>query len=406
MYYIGIDVAKQLHTAAIKDEQGNQIGQVIEFKNNEQGFSSLLEHFKQHNILPDECIVIMESTGHYWMNLHEFLDTHDFPISVINPLRTDSFRNVDSIRKTKTDKIDAVLIADFGRLAKTDITTLPSELTASLKEIARYRADFVRKRTMQKNKATAQCDKLFPELAEVIGGVNCKAARAVMRQFQTPQAVASTDIRTLTKILKSASQGHFGRKHAEALKEAAKTSIGTTYASEASAFVLRKAIETIDFYDAQISELEKQIKELMKDTSVEYLTTIPGIGEVSACTIAGEIGCPENFEDASKLVAFAGLDPRTKQSGDFESTNNHISKRGSAYLRYALITSANVAREYDSYFGDYYDSLRARGKHHFVALAAVARKLAGVVLAIMKEKRKYEPRPSIQSLQQSKKVAS
>ena len=406
MYYIGIDAAKQLHTAAIKDEQGKQLGDVIEFKNDAQGYESLIKHLTQHDVLPAKCLVAMESTAHYWIPLHSFLTNKDYPVAIVNPLHTNSFRKVGSLRKTKTDKIDAPLIADFARFKKPAPTILPPEPMAKLKELSRHRADTVKNRTTLKNKATAQCDKLFPELAEVIGGVGCKAARAVMRQFTTPEVVANTDIRTLTKTLKSASQGHFGRKHAEALKEAAKNSIGTTFACDAYEFVLKNLVAQIDFLDETIKEIEEEIERLMAGTSTEYLTSIPGIGEMSASTIAGEIGRPEDFEDASKLVAFAGLDPSKNQSGEFESAKNHISKRGSGYLRRALVTSADIARRYDSYFGDFYDTLRARGKHHNVALVAVARKLAGVVLAIMKEQREYERRPSTQSRKLNAKVAS
>lgn len=76
-----------------------------------------------------------------------------------------------------------------------------------------------------------------------------------------------------------------------------------------------------------------------------------------------------------------------------------MSKRGSSYLRYTLMQAADNVRRFDPYFGDYYDAARARGKHHYVALSGVARKLCGVVLALMKEQRPYERRPSIQSSQ-------
>ena len=81
-----------------------------------------------------------------------------------------------------------------------------------------------------------------------------------------------------------------------------------------------------------------------------------------------------------------------------------MSKRGSSYLRFALMLSADAARKADPYFGDYYDALRARGKHHYVAVSGLARKLCGVILAVMKERRPYERRPSVQSLGSSAAV--
>ena len=83
----------------------------------------------------------------------------------------------------------------------------------------------------------------------------------------------------------------------------------------------------------------------------------------------------------------------------------HMSKRGSSYLREALMTAADGARRNDPYFGDYYDSLVARGKHHYVALSAVARKLCGVMLALLRDRREYEPRESVQSVRAAEGAA-
>ncbi len=405
MYYVGIDVAKHTHTAAIKLDDGTSKGDVLEFTNDAKGFNSLLNFFEKFGVSPDESLIVMESTGHYWKVLYSYLLDNNFSVAVENPLRIDAYRNAGSIRKTKTDAIDAVLIADFARVKTPNPTNLAPDAMANLKELSRYRASLVKRRTATKNEATAICDRLFPELANVIGTINCKAARAVMREFTTPKIVATTDIRTLTKTLKNASHGRFGNKNARALKDAAKNSVGTKAESDAAAFVLKGMMNELDNYDAEIAKIEDKIAEVMEGTSAEYLLTIPGVSEISASAIAGEIGNPWNFENSSKLIAFAGIDPSKSESGQFASSRNHMSKRGSAHLRCALMTAANTARCHDPYFGDYYDSLRTRGKHHFVALSGVARKLAGVALAVMKEQRNYERKPSIQSLGQTWKVA-
>lgn len=131
--------------------------------------------------------------------------------------------------------------------------------------------------------------------------------------------------------------------------------------------------------------------------TVVFTLALTGIGPVNAAVIAAELGDPGRFEDAKKVIAFAGIDASKVQSGAFEGTESRMSKRGSSYLRYALLMAADAARRFDPYYGDYYDSMRARGKHHYVALSGVARKLAGTVLAVWKAGRPYESRPSVQS---------
>lgn len=397
MHYIGIDIAKHVHTVAARLEDGAPHGKAVSFTNDEAGFKSLLERFRELDVDVDDCIVAMESTGHYWMAVYSFLTDHGYPVAVVNPVLTDAFRKADTVRKTKTDLIDAFLIAEFARFKRLGPTSVPPEVADGLKQLTRYRSHLVKERTMLKNKATAVADRLFPELAGAVGGMQSATAKALMRQYATPAAIASTDIRTLTKTVSAASRGRFGRTQAEEVKALAKKSVGVPLAADALAFELKHMVALVEHLDEEVAALDSEIARILEDSVGALLLTIPGIGPVNAAAIAAEVGSPENFADGKKLIAFAGLDASKCQSGKFEGDREHMSKRGSGYLRYALMNAADKARQCDPYFGDYYDSLRARGKHHYVAVSGVARKLAGVALAVMKEQRPYEPRPSIQS---------
>lgn len=205
--------------------------------------------------------------------------------------------------------------------------------------------------------------------------------------------------------MRQASRGHYGRAKAEEVKALARKSIGSSYAAEALAFELKHITALIGHLDGEVASLEAEISRMMEGTAGELLLSIPGIGSVNAAVITAEVASPERFDDPKKLVAFAGLDSSKSQSGKFESDREHMSKRGSSYLRYSLMNAADIARQHDPYFGDCYDSMVARGKHRYVALSGVARKLCGVILAVMKEQRPYEPRPSIQSQQETRESA-
>lgn len=138
-----------------------------------------------------------------------------------------------------------------------------------------------------------------------------------------------------------------------------------------------------------------ECQRILKASDAAVLLTVPGLGPVLASSIAAEVGDARLFRRANSMMAFAGMDATKTQSGKFESTEEHMSKRGSSHLRWALMEAANQVRRRDVYFGDYYDSLKARDKHHYVALSGVARKLCGVIIALWSEQRAYESRPTV-----------
>lgn len=399
--YIGIDVAKRGHVAASRLEDGRAHGKAFPFPNDDAGFASLLGRLRELGADRENCLVVMESTGHYWMALWEFLSGRGFDVAVVNPVLTDAFRKADTLRKTKTDLVDAFLIAEYARFKRLGPTRVSPEDAEGLKQLTRYRHHLVKSRTALKNRLTSVADRVFPELAGLFSdGNDCATARAVLRELGSAREVAGTDIRTLTRVVREASRGRFGRAKAEEVKEAARRSVGTTFAAGALAFEARHVAGLIDHMDGEISELEGEIARLLDPEVGGLLQTIPGIGPTCAATIAAEVGDPGRFDDPKKLVAYAGMDSTKSQSGESDGGGQHMSKRGSAPLRDALMTAADKARQLDPYFGDYYDSLRARDKHHYVAVSGCARKLCGVILAVLRERRPYEPRPSIQSRQE------
>ena len=395
--YLGIDIANHEHVLGSRFENGDQHGKAFAFGNDEKGFASLLERFRELGAAPEESLVVIESTGHYWMALWEFLVAHGYEVAIVNPVLTDAFRKADTLRKTKTDQVDAFLIAEYARFKNLGPTRVSPEGAEGLKQLTRYRHHLVSERTALKNRLTSVADRIFPELAGLFSDKHSATARAILNEYGSAAKVASTDIRTLTKTVKSASRGRHGREKAVEVKEAARKSVGTTFAAEALAFEAKHIADLVGHLDAEIAELDKEIARLLDPEVGALLQTIPGIGPVCAATIAAEVGDPDRFDGPGKLMAYAGMDSTKFQSGKFDGDEQHMSKRGSAPLRNALMTAADRARMVDPYFGDYYDSLKARDKHHYVAVSGCARKLCGVILAVLRERRPYEPRPSVQS---------
>lgn len=392
MHYVGIDIAKRSHVAAVQDQEGEVIAPPFKFANSQSGFDEFLRVLKKAGASPDSCRIGMEATGHYWICLFDFLTSKGFSCSVINPIQTDAFRKVDSVRVTKTDAIDAVLIASLLRFKSFAESSMKDESHEELKNLARYRSHLISESSAVKNKATAIIDRIFPEFAGLFCDRYSGAANALLKTYATPAIIASTDIRTLTKTIKEASRGHLGREKAVEVKACAKRSIGVSFAADGLAFELKLILESLDFIRSQIKEIDARLKELLDATPGRYLLTIPGIDVPLASLIAGEIGDANRFENPKKLIAYAGMDATKKQSGESDD-RGHMSKRGSSQLRYALMLAAKTCAQADPYFGDYRDRKIAEGHHYYVALSGVARKLAGVVLSVMKEQRPYEPTP-------------
>ena len=389
---IGTDIAKRSRTAGAVDGGGKVVIESFQFNNTADGFAKLLARLVKAGADRGETLIGMEATGHYWIALFDFLCTHGWKVAVINPIQTDAFRKVEAVRKTKTDASDALLIAELVRFKAFEPSAMADEATAGIRDLARFRMSLVEECSSLKNQLRALMDRAFPEYEGLFSDIFCASSMAVLKSFPAPEQIARTDIRTVERTLEEASRGRVGRKKAEQLKAAAKSSVGVSFGAESLAFQVKVIAETLAFIEGQIGAVEAELDSMLEGTQGEWLKTIPGIGTVLASLIAGEIGDANRFATPKQLVAYAGMDASKHQSGESDP-NGHMSKRGTPFLRYGLMQAADRARKHDPCFGDYYAKAMARNKHHYVALSGVARKLAGVILSVMKEGRAYEPVP-------------
>lgn len=393
MLYIGIDVAKRSHVAAAMDGDEAVVVEPFEFANTQKGFARLLARLAKGGAAPGRAKVGMEATGHCWVALFDFLQSSGYEVAVINPIQTDAWRRVDTVRPAKTDGIDALLVADLIRCKRFEPSALGDEATEELRQLARYRFELVGELASLKNRATAILDRVFPEYERLFSDKFGPASSALLKECATPADALAADPEALAELLAEASRGRLGRERADEVVEAARASVGVSFGARALAFELRVLVERMEFTRQQIAELEGEIGRVLSQTAGRRLASIPGIGKTLAALIAGEIGDARRFETPSKLVAYAGMDATRRVSGESLDSPGHLSKRGSSYLRWALMQGADCARRFDPHFGECYARKISQGKHHYVALTAVARKLAGVCLALMKEDRDWSPEP-------------
>jgi transposase len=390
MYYLGIDIAKHNHVASLIDSDDKVVIKTIKFTNSAEGYEKLMSQVM--TAVPDksDVLVAMEATGHYWLSVFSALIDDGFSVSVYNPFQIKSFRGAYHNRPQKTDVIDAVIIANYIRVFGGNATSLPSESMLSLKQLTRYRSGLVQNISAVKNQVISILDKIFPEFSSLLSDVFGETGKAILQIAPTPDMVLTLNNKKLLKIVSTASRGRFKQDFVDKLKTAAKNSFGIKLTNKACSFELSQLVSTIIFLEGQVGELDAEIKTIYSELD-ELLTTIPGIGEVLAPIILSEIGDIEKFASAAKLAAFAGIDPSANQSGQKVSGDEKISKRGSPYLRYAIYTAAFVAISNDPHLREYYDRKKAEGKHHYVALAGVQRKLLQIIWAVLTEQRPYRP---------------
>lgn len=392
MFYIGIDIAKRSHQAAVTDASGELIVKPFSFKNSAIGFAQFLSVLEENSVAYSCCVIGLEATGHYWYPLYFFLVEQKFTVKVFNPIQTAAFREI-AIRKVKNDNHDSIMIADFTRFGRYSETYIPSEAMLALKNLSRFRLSVSDLCSDLKRRTLVLLDQIFPEYSSVFSDTFGTTSKQLLEKYSTPDEFSEISTTKLANFIHKISRGRFGREKAELIKAAAHDSVGISYAIDTFSFQIKQLVEQIEFMEDQLNEIDAEMAKLLAKSEYSVITTISGIGPTLGSIIVSEIGDIERFETSSKLVAYAGLDASVKQSGEFNSTQNKISKRGSPHLRRALWMAAFMSLRSDPALYDYYSRLRARGKSHRLATTAVARKLCIIVWAIMKSKQPYSPHP-------------
>ena len=389
MYIVGIDIGKNHHEASIVSPEGKQIGRSLRFATTHKGADSLMS-FIFKNIGNSPCVFGLEATGHYWYPIYSFLKAKGYTIYVINPIQSDSLRKM-YIRQTKNDSIDSFFIAEVIRFGQFGTTSMADENILAMRQLCRYRDSVISSRTEIKLRIGTIMEQIFPEYEKQFSSLWMSTSMGILEKYLTPENIENAPIDELFEIIKDKSHNRLTRAKAISIKEAAADTFGIKIAQDAFSFQLKQLIDRMNFLDKQIEALDCQILEYYEKFDC-YLHTIPGIGMIGAATILAEIGDISRFKNSSSLIAFAGIDPTVRQSGEFNSTHNHMSKRGSPYLRHAIFLAATTCSFHNSPLNAYYKKKRDQGKHHLTATGAVARKLTTVIYAVLRDSKPYEPK--------------
>ena len=388
---VGIDVSKDKHDCFILSSEGETLADGFTIPNTLDGFNFLLRKIQDCTTPQDKIKVGLEATGHYSYNLLGFLLDNGLATYVLNPLRTNLYRKSLSLRKTKTDRVDARTIAS---MLLSDAGLKPYTSTAyhneELKSLTRYRFDKVKERAKLKSSISRLVCILFPELEKLVPTLHMVSVYALLEEFPGAKQIAGAHLTRLKALLETASKGRYKRDVALQIREAARNSIGSRM--PAKSLELQHTIRLIRELDTEISEIENQIQSIMKELH-SHITTIPGVGFRMAAMILAEVGDFTRFASPDKLLAYAGMSPSTYQSGQLKNCYPHMEKRGSRYLRYALYNATKYVCLWDPTFSAYLAKKLTEGKHYNVALSHASKKLVRLIFAMEKSRQPYRVAP-------------
>lgn len=382
MIFVGIDVAKNKHDCFIINSDGEILSDVFTIENNKVGFDKLYEKITSVAVDLSNIKVGLEATGHYSYNILEYLLNKGLSAYVINPLHTSLYRKSLSLRKTKTDKVDARTIA-MMLMSDVDLKSYSDTLyhNQELKSLTRYRFDKVSERAKLKQSVSRLVTILFPELEKLVSTIHSASVYALLCEFPGASLIANANITRLSNLLIKASKGRHTKDFALNVKEAAINSIGSSM--PAKSLELKHTIKLIQELNSEIDEIEAEIFNIMNEIDSPILS-IPGINYRMGAMILAEIGDFNRFDSPDKILAYAGLSPSTYQSGQLISSHSKMEKRGSRYLRYALFNAAKYVCIWDPTFAAYLAKKRAEGKHYNVAISHAAKKLVRVIFHLVK----------------------
>lgn len=390
MLTVGIDAGKLSHYFAIVNtNDGEVLIEPTKFKNNKQGFDTLLQSLKK--LSKEDLLIGIEDTGHYHFALLKFLLDNDYTVALINPVTTDLTRKLQG-GISKNDKLDSLTLCDVlssnSRKKPYRITKVNTFDLYEQKQLTRHHHNLKEELNVHSNRLQKCIDIVFPEFNSLFKSKYGAVYMNILRTFTSADKIAHSDIRSIRKCFEIQGRGNRISLTAEELKEAAKNSIGIP--SVADELQIKHLVFQIELIKEQIAEIDKKIEEFSAKNNSPILT-IPGISHFSGTSILAELGDIRNYSKASKIIKFAGVAPYEYESSQFRAEHTAIAKKGSKYLRKTLYQIILPVINHNSVFKQYYSLKISQGKSHRCAQGHCVRKLLRVIYHLLSTNQKFDP---------------
>ena len=390
---VGVDVAKRSHVVcAVEVASGTVRQKALKIPATAEGYTHLQAQLAQWGA-PHQVLVGVEATGCLWEPLYDALTRAGYQVVVLNPRQTAAWAASLGLR-AKTDGLDAQTLARGLLAGYARASVLPSETVQALRELTRARRDLVQSRTAARQRLRDELVVVFPELPDHTPDRCDLATPAVLHLLSTyssAQALAHAPLADVASLLTEHSGGRWGEPAARALQDLATHSAASTRAVAARGVVVRTFARHLLDLQPRIAELEAAIAEVLRDDEAgRRLRRIPGIGPLHAATIRAELGDVSRFTRVDQVVAYAGLEPRIRQSGTFVGQQK-LSKRGPGALRHALYLAVLAATRSRPEWRSRYQRLLDRGRAKKEALTILSRRLLKLIYHLLRLGATYDP---------------
>ncbi|MFD4820938.1 IS110 family RNA-guided transposase [Peribacillus butanolivorans] len=391
---VGVDIAQHVHVARAVNYRGIVIGKPLSFENNEEGFTRLLNWIKELKRMKNlnTTIVGMEPTGHYWINLSKWLVKQNMDVVTVNPHHVKRNKENRDNTQSKSDKKDALVIADMVKNGYYAFVRSTSESFEKLRVLMANRDVIVKRLVSSINQINRWVDVVFPELRQVFKDVSCKGAIATLRLFPTPAELCSLQPQDIVTGWKSCMKRHSGHKKARSLLTLAKRSIGTKQALDAYKLHLEQLLEEYDLASSQLERVTQEVTNVLEQIPfVKQILAIKGISEISLAGILGEAGDLSGFAHGNALLRHAGLHLAEASSGKWKG-QIVLSKRGRSRLRrYLFLATMSLVMNNPEFKALHSNNVKVKKIKKMKSIMKLCGKLARVLVGIARNGSAYKP---------------
>ena len=390
MICVGIDAASDKHDVCIMNQEGEIFKRIFIIHNSKTEYKKLLNEIEAAKKFWNDSKVSIgiESTGVYSETLVNYLSKIEaYEIIYINPILTNMFQHSEVIHYAKTDKIDAKGICIFlsDKRKRLYTYTPPSYTILEMRSLGREMNHLNKQINKTVNRLTGIIHIVFPEFFQVFDKVKGQTCLEYLRLYPTPDMIVRKH--SLDDVYNKINVRGRRINSLDNLIKLAKETIG--HSTKSDAISISFLASQLQLYYSQKETMVDRMDALVVENAMN-LAWIPGMRAITACTIMGEIGDISNFHGADSLVAYAGINPMVYQSGKYEAKGLSMSKKGSSYLRNAIVLVSRLIVQYDEKFKAYYEKKRAEGKTYNVAIGHVSNKLTRVIYHILKYNEPYD----------------
>lgn len=404
---VSIDVHKDYHLAGIHNGYGDIVVHSFRVDIFRSGFEKLCAAIDNATEMTEAEVVFiaMEPTGHYFENLARHLLKRYPLVRLVNSYSVKQNRNQKMLQYEKTDEIDRCAIGDL--VLRNDCFPFRplTDDHLCLQNWVRLHEAKVKARTALRNQVIGHLDRIFPGLVRPRGAKTAERPRLFSRFWDNEMAQSlirlCPDPRRLAAMQPAELIDLFHAHHYRMGPVGAKRIIHFAHRVllpdpqfiAARLPLLALDLELLDDLDRAIALVEEHIAHYLSRTKGQVLTHIKGIGTLRAASYVAGIGNPDHYENARQTFRRSGLVSGRNDSGTHQrgGEDRRVTKVGDTHLRRALVQIAHGLSQWQPYFDDYRASLEARGKHKGVAIVATARKINGVLFALMRDQTIFEP---------------